>query len=384
MSEYQYYEFLAIDRPLSNRQMDELRGLSSRATITSTHFQNVYNYGDFRGKPEVLMEKYFDAFVYVANWGTRRFMLRLPESLLDRETTSLYCSCDALDVHWKDGFAILEFLSEDEERGEWEDGEGWMESLVPVREDLASGDLRALYLGWLLCAQNGSADDDQIEPPVPPGLGALSEPLKSLAKFLWIDEDLIAVAAELSAPHRNEKPSSQEIEQWVIGLPESVKNSLLLRLAAGEANLGAGLIQQLRRSRTQGVEAALREGTRTVAALRAAAEAHAEKRRQEEKRREAEERVRLAREREAARVGHLRGLVGREEQLWQQVEELVEKKQARECDQATQLVKDLHDLAAGSQQIEDFHMRLNQLRQKYAGRPSFLKRLDAANLKTAA
>ena len=55
------------------------------------------------------MEKYFDAHVYVANWGTRVFMLRLPERLLDRETTASYCACDWLDVRFKDGFAILEF-----------------------------------------------------------------------------------------------------------------------------------------------------------------------------------------------------------------------------------------------------------------------------------
>ena len=32
MSEYQYYEFLAIDRPLTEDEMAELRALSTRAT----------------------------------------------------------------------------------------------------------------------------------------------------------------------------------------------------------------------------------------------------------------------------------------------------------------------------------------------------------------
>jgi hypothetical protein len=40
MSEYQYYEFQAIDRPLTERQMDELRKLSTRAEITPTSFTN--------------------------------------------------------------------------------------------------------------------------------------------------------------------------------------------------------------------------------------------------------------------------------------------------------------------------------------------------------
>ena len=35
MSEYQYYEFRAIDRPLDEDERDELRALSTRAEITS-------------------------------------------------------------------------------------------------------------------------------------------------------------------------------------------------------------------------------------------------------------------------------------------------------------------------------------------------------------
>ncbi|MGH8906743.1 MAG: hypothetical protein ACRD0K_09550 [Egibacteraceae bacterium] len=34
VSEYQYYEFLAIDRPLDDRQLSELRALSTRARIS--------------------------------------------------------------------------------------------------------------------------------------------------------------------------------------------------------------------------------------------------------------------------------------------------------------------------------------------------------------
>jgi hypothetical protein len=40
MSEYQYYEFLAVDRPLDERQQAEVRALSTRARITATSFTN--------------------------------------------------------------------------------------------------------------------------------------------------------------------------------------------------------------------------------------------------------------------------------------------------------------------------------------------------------
>ncbi|MEO5346045.1 MAG: hypothetical protein H7834_06670 [Magnetococcus sp. YQC-9] len=47
MSEYQYYEFLAVDRPPNEQEIEELRALSSRARITATSFVNHYDFGDF-------------------------------------------------------------------------------------------------------------------------------------------------------------------------------------------------------------------------------------------------------------------------------------------------------------------------------------------------
>ena len=78
MSEYQYYEFLAIDRPLDATARVELRAISTRARISSTSFVNSYQWGDLKADPLRLLERYFDAFLYLANWGTRR--LALPSS----------------------------------------------------------------------------------------------------------------------------------------------------------------------------------------------------------------------------------------------------------------------------------------------------------------
>ena len=67
MSEYQYYEFMAADRPLNADALAALRGTSSRAQITATSFVNTYEYGSLKADPMALMERYFDLFVYVAN-----------------------------------------------------------------------------------------------------------------------------------------------------------------------------------------------------------------------------------------------------------------------------------------------------------------------------
>jgi hypothetical protein len=49
MSEYQYYEFTAVDKPLNEKDMQALRNLSSRAQITPSSFVNEYHWGNFKG-----------------------------------------------------------------------------------------------------------------------------------------------------------------------------------------------------------------------------------------------------------------------------------------------------------------------------------------------
>ena len=105
MSEYQYYEFLAIDRPLRSEEMADLRALSTRAHITPVSFTNEYHWGNFKGDPERLMERYFDVHVYVANWRTAIFMVRLPIETLAKETAEAMAVNYILDfkatqTHW--------------------------------------------------------------------------------------------------------------------------------------------------------------------------------------------------------------------------------------------------------------------------------------------
>lgn len=57
MSEYQYYEFQAVDRPLDRAAQDALRSISSRARISATSFVNQYEWGDFKGDPRKLVEQ---------------------------------------------------------------------------------------------------------------------------------------------------------------------------------------------------------------------------------------------------------------------------------------------------------------------------------------
>ena len=170
MSEYQYYEFQAIDRPLTTKEMSELRSYSTRARITPTSFVNEYSWGSFGGDEVKWMERYFDAFLYLANWGTHILKLRLPSRLLDLKVAVEYFSGDSFVLREKDGRVILSFVSEEGDDDDSVEGEGRLSSMISVRAEIARGDLRALYLGWLLCAQTGDFDDEEVEPPCRPGL----------------------------------------------------------------------------------------------------------------------------------------------------------------------------------------------------------------------
>lgn len=45
MSEYQYYEFAAIDGPISDEGLLYARGCSSRANVSRVRWQNTYTFG---------------------------------------------------------------------------------------------------------------------------------------------------------------------------------------------------------------------------------------------------------------------------------------------------------------------------------------------------
>ncbi len=382
MSEYQYYEFQAIDRLLTDRQMQELRSYSTRARITRTSFINDYSWGDFKGDEDAWMEKYFDAFLYVANWGTQVLKLRLPSRLLDLRTARQYCLGDSAYAWGSRGNTIVSFVSEEEGEWDWVESDGIMSPVLPVRAELAHGDLCALYVGWLLCVQHGELDDEDAEPAVPPGLGQLSASLESLVSFLRIDEDLLYVAAQASAAAHETELSRDDVLAWAAGLPVAEKDDVLARLIVDEdPALAAELLQRFRRDRGDvGLASSASAARRTVGELLQAAEARTEKRRQTEARKRAEEAARREREAAAARAKHLDKIAGREPELWARVDALIAATQPRSYDEAIGLLIDLRDLAQRDGTDRQFRVRLDAMRVDHARKPSFIKRLDKAGL----
>lgn len=200
MSEYQYYDFRALDRPLTAAERTALRKISTRAEISSKRFTNFYTFGDFKGDPPALVARHFDAFLYLASWGTREVIFRVPASRApSAQLLRAHLSTSVSSSAWfrrRGPSVVLGFRSEDEE-GDWEsDGEGELDSIVSARSGLLNGGGRLLYLAWLVRVQAGEIAESTLEPEVPAGLGRPSASESALAEFLRIDPDLIGAAAQ--------------------------------------------------------------------------------------------------------------------------------------------------------------------------------------------
>lgn len=379
MGEYQYYEFQSIDRPLTEKEMSELRSYSTRARITPTSFVNDYEWGSFKGDADAWMEKYFDAFVHLTNWGTRVLKLRLPCRVLDPSIAEEYCGGDRTFVREKAGKVVISFVSEDEEGGDWVEGEGHLASMISARAELARGDLRALYLGWLLRVQAGELDDEDVEPAVPPGLGQLSASLESLAEFLRIDGDLLHLAAEASPSLECAGLNRGEVLAWIGNLATREKDELIANLIVdADHALVTEMLHRFLKSRS-GDATTGSTARRTVGHLLRAAEAYTKERERREAETRAAEKARLDREAAIAREKHLDSLVGREPRLWADVETLIDTKQPRSYDEAIKLLVSLRDLAARGR-AGDFRLRIEALRQTHVRKPSFIDRLRKAGL----
>lgn len=386
MSEYQYYQFQAIDRPLSEDDMRWLRGLSTRAQITTTSFVNTYNWGDFRGDPIKLMERCFDAFVYVANWGSRRFMLRLPRESFDVVGAKAYCHRDGLSLRKKKNCILLDFDS-DEEPGEWDDwddGSGWMGTLVQLRGDLLDGDWRCLYLAWLGGIESEGLPEDATEPPVPAGLKSLSAPLRAFVDFLGIDMELVNVASERSGTLAANEPQTDALEKWIRLLSVGEKESLLLRIAqADEPNPRKILLRSFGKA-TKGYHATRDDedatSRRTVAEITEVWDERVRVKQRRFAKQAKKERERQAQVEAQARKKYLDDIASRTSAVWKQVSSWIAKRTPKGYDRATELLVDLRDTATRTNHTDEFGEQLLALHDRHASKPSLIRRLEQAGL----
>ncbi|MCY3984778.1 MAG: WVD2 family protein [Roseovarius sp.] len=376
MSYYQYYEFLAMDRPLSEADKNALGRLSSRANITSNSFAVHYDYGDFRGNEKELLTSCFDMHLYLADGGARRLMILLPAQFATRTTfESIIGDCDFAEfVDIGEGSILDIGVYEDEaDYEDWEEGPGWLDALAPLRYDLLSGDLRLAYLIWLASTEWDMLEDDIREPLS--GIGPLTKSLEEFGNFFGINRDLVQAAAEATTGSDCGEVSPETALAALKTMPDEEKAKLLHRFLIGDPLALSDLKASVRPSKTMN----LGEGKsrlRTLRELRALADKKREERLAARERAKEEKRRQRQQELEEERKKRLERLRKIGDEAWGIIEEELAARTGKSYDRALELVLDLRALAEEKGKLSGFFKRLDTIRFAHHEKKAFIRRLD--------
>ncbi len=372
MSEYQRYEFMASDRPLTRVQLDAVNALSSHIDASSTHALIEYHWGDFKHDPIDVLHKFFDGFLYWANWGAPELALRFPHGILPVDlidgydldefvTFTRYPDYDILDIHF----------GEMEAPDEWVDYE--LGSLIAIRDELMEGDLRALYIVWLASQhmregydeEEDEEEDEEISvPPVPPAFGTLTAAQEALAELLQVPQELLVATARHSSAAVSS--TGDDAAAWVTLLPPERQHEYLVRLARNEPGLSRLLVKELRELSQDRTTVTPSTGEHVTYA-RLLAESKAMKAQLEREKREQEQ---------VARQRHLQAMHDHQDDYWHQVDLAVMRSSGAGYDEAVRVLVELREAADQFKETQEFQERFRAWVRPHLRRPAFIKRLQ--------
>jgi hypothetical protein len=372
MSEYQRYEFMTIDQPLTKAQLDAVNELSGHIEASSTHATIEYHHGDFKHDPIEVLYDYFDGFLYWANWGSPRLALRFPHGTLPADLLEGYDFDEFVTFKKRKSYDILDIhFGEMQSPGLWVEYE--LGSLIPIREELLEGDLRALYIAWIASQQMiWGSDEDEIEdeeesnaPPVPAGLEELTTAQEALMELLQMSEELVVAAARYSG---DLAPSNKgdDFATWATLLAPERRDEYLLRLARNEPGLSRQLVKELRALGKDKSKAAPSTAEH-VSYIKLLKESKAiEKQLAHEK----HEQEQLAHHR------HLQDIYNHQEDYWRKADLAAARATSVGYEEAVQLLTELREVANNFNEAQKFEERFHNWTLNHLRRPSLLKRLQ--------
>ncbi len=371
MSEYQFYEFRSIDRPLTSKEQKEIGMWSSRAVPTSTGATFVYNYENFPRSPVNAVATCFDAMFHIANWGTKWLILKFPKELVDYEVLKEYCTAgNAISLAVREECVLLEMFFEDEDCYGWVDGEGYLSSLIGLREDILNGDYRSLYIAWLhACLRARPWDGVELttlEPTLTHPFKPFNEALECWVELLEVDETLLSgvVDSEVQTPETTMDTMTDKVD--LISNREKV--DFLTRLLHEEPLLSVKLRKRLREL-SPGCGNASKRPRRTVGDIFDAYD------------RLKEERLACDRQcLEKEKLKKLAMLAAEEDALRERIHEHISQKTARAYDAAVVILKDLHLLETHRHTEADFRESTRDLLNEYSRLSSFKSKVMRAGL----
>ena len=254
MSEYQYYEFHAIDQPLDSEELESVGKMSSRVRLTPRKAIFTYSYSDFRYDEEAVLVDYFDFMLYLANWGSKRMMMKFPAELVDYDFLKKYEM--SVEADYEQDVRILKrsgFVLVDVKYSE-EDGSGWIEEdygydFLNIRNEIMNRDYRSLFIIWLRFLED-FYKSYEFDPDysfdsrlIPSNLGQLSASGYAVKEFYRVNQDWLDVMRSYSGK------SVQKTVDWEAQILKMSPNSMatyLKMILRDEPNLKARLMKELK------------------------------------------------------------------------------------------------------------------------------------------
>ncbi len=389
MSEFQFYDFRSVDRPLTENERKEVNSWSSRSNASSHRATFTYAYGDFRKKPLDCVVNYFDAMFYTANWGTRHLIFRFPKKMVDYKALAAF-DIDAsaatghesgISISSRGEYALLEFqFCEDDYSGWIEEDDDTLSALLPLREDILQGDYRSLFIFWLNMANRLSGDtmededfDDDFEdedrmftvPPIPSNLKHISPALKEFIELYELDTDLIAAAATFSTEPPKATPFL--LDTVLKKLTDKEKNEWLTRLFEGEMRLDKTFKKYI-----ESLQPKAEQGVRKTVSFSAITDLLGGKK--------AEGLENEAIDKANAHIKRMNELVKKEADLWKTVYFNLDRKTGSAYDIVADALKDLYDVAVFFEKKSPFLEKFYDVEDRYGRSKTLLERLKKKGL----
>ena len=375
MSEYQCYQWKKVGRSLSSKQRKEVSSLSSHISVTADSAEVTYNWGDFKHDPQVVLARYFDIFLYEANWGTQRVGFRFDPDTVDTDRLVDFTVGDSLEIKKTEGGIFIEVWFEENwiessysYYDQYEDTGGWwrLEAFESIYRQIRQGDYRGLFLLWLKGCELSPKEEKRVA--LPNGMAKLEEEHRILIDFVGVNERLIKQAAERSRPLPKKKKVEEPLDIHLSKLPVDRKEDYVRRLVSEDAHtVQSDLKRELRKlgncqSPNYLGEVVCYEDLANAAKHEAQLEAP----------------QRAKEEKERRRKEYLAELGQREDELLDRVHELVSEKKTKSYDEAVLLLRGLEDLWVSRDNREHFLKAVECIANEFSRLTGFRGRLEAA------
>ncbi len=369
MSEFQYYEFHAVDKPLNSEDLESVRGMSSRVQLSSRKAVFTYSYSDFRYDEEEVLINYFDFMFYIANWGSKRIMMKFPADLVDYEFLRKYrisvISSYAQDIRIfkKSEFVILDISFSEEDGLGWIEEDNYGEEFLNIRDEIMRGDYQSLFVMWLRFLEDlYKSDEFEFDYSfdaslIPPNLLPLNASGRAAQEFCLVSQDWLDVMQLYSKQEEGET----DFEDRIFRMPKDRMAQYLQMILRDEPNLKARLVKELgdkKANKGEDEQIRLAEIGEKAAVV-------------EQSRRKVEQQEKAQQE-----LKKMNDILQNEDKIKQEIIENIELGNSKYYKIAVSKLQELKSMNEYFNTQSDFNTFLNQITSEYSRKSSFIRMLE--------